>query len=193
MKKNKVLVFFVRVIGCYVAWLLLYHYTGLGVNGLESYFTNATGWLSSEIINLFGQESNIRVSYNHIEKSSQAILQLRINGVDKEVVSIGAPCNGLSIIAVYIGFIVCYFGSLSSKISFALAGTVIIFLSNSVRVIALAYNHLYSIDTFDFNHKYTYTFLVYGIVFILWMVWVNRYSYLASKYSKLPEKHISYS
>jgi hypothetical protein len=45
-----------------------------------------------------------------------------------------------------------------------------------VRVAVLAVNYHFSRHTFDFNHKYTYSFLVYSVIFGLWMLWVNRFS-----------------
>ncbi len=50
--------------------------------------------------------------------------------------------------------------------------------ANVLRVAALSLNHMYSRGTVDFNHKYTFTVLVYAFIFFLWHLWVKYFSSL---------------
>ena len=43
-----------------------------------------------------------------------------------------------------------------------------------LRVAALALNHQYARGSLDFNHHYTFTFVVYACIFGLWMLWARR-------------------
>jgi hypothetical protein len=36
----------------------------------------------------------------------------------------------------------------------------------------------------DFNHHYTFTVIVYAFIFLLWMIWVNKFSVQVQPSSK---------
>jgi len=42
-----------------------------------------------------------------------------------------------------------------------------------LRVVALITINYYAPQYIEFNHTYTFTILVYSIIFLLWMWWVN--------------------
>ncbi|KUG08196.1 exosortase X [Solirubrum puertoriconensis] len=95
----------------------------------------------------------------------------------KPAVWVGDPCNGQVLYALFIGFILAFpGGGWRRKLPFMALGVVAIYLLNIVRVGALTLNHLYSRGTVDFNHHYTFTFVVYGCIFLLWMLWVRRFA-----------------
>ena len=89
---------------------------------------------------------------------------------------IGDPCNGLELFALFTGFIIAFPGLLKKKLIFVPIGLVAIHLMNLVRVISLAILALKAPDTFQFNHTYTFTMLVYGFVFLLWYIWAVKLS-----------------
>jgi exosortase/archaeosortase family protein len=72
--------------------------------------------------------------------------------------------------------VVAFPGPWKKKMWFVPLGILSIYLINSLRVIGLAVNHMVSQESFDFNHKYTFTILIYGAIFFFWMIWVNRFS-----------------
>lgn len=95
----------------------------------------------------------------------------------RPAVFVGDPCNGLVLYALFTGFILAFPGGRwRHKLLFAAGGILLIYLLNVLRVGALALNHLYSNSTVEFNHHYTFTFVVYGCIFLLWMLWVRRYA-----------------
>jgi exosortase/archaeosortase family protein len=55
-------------------------------------------------------------------------------------------------------------------------GILIIHLLNIIRVIALTLLAYKAPEYLDFNHTYTFTILVYSVVFILWMIWALKIS-----------------
>jgi exosortase family protein XrtF len=89
-------------------------------------------------------------------------------------VIVGAPCNGLVLYALFAGFVLAFPGSWARKAWFIPVGILIIWLLNVLRVAALAINQHYSHQTVDFNHHYTFTFVVYACIFGLWMLWARR-------------------
>ncbi|GAB3858754.1 archaeosortase/exosortase family protein [Hymenobacter terrigena] len=89
-------------------------------------------------------------------------------------VIVGIPCNGLVLYALFGGFVLAFPGPWQRKLWFIPAGIVLIWILNVVRVAALAINHHYAHQSVDFNHHYTFTFVVYGCIFGLWMLWAKR-------------------
>ena len=89
-------------------------------------------------------------------------------------VIVGVPCNGLVIYALFGGFILAFPGPWLRKLWFIPAGMAMIWVLNVLRVAALAINHHYAHSSVDFNHHYTFTFIVYACIFGLWMLWAKR-------------------
>ena len=87
-------------------------------------------------------------------------------------VIVGIPCNGLVLYALFGGFVLAFPGPWQRKLWFIPAGMALIWALNVVRVAALAINHYYAHQSVDFNHHYTFTFVVYGCIFGLWMLWM---------------------
>ncbi|QIX61227.1 archaeosortase/exosortase family protein [Hymenobacter sp. BT18] len=94
----------------------------------------------------------------------------------RAVVSVGHPCNGLVLYALFTGFILAFPGPIRQKAWFIPLGLVIIYVVNILRVAALAINHVYAHGTVDFNHHYTFTFVVYSFILLLWLAWVRRFA-----------------
>lgn len=92
----------------------------------------------------------------------------------KPAVWVGAPCNGLVLYALFAGFVLAYPGPWRRKLWYIPVGILFIYGLNVVRVAVLALNHQYSPGSMDFNHHYTFSFLVYAFIFGLWMLWARR-------------------
>lgn len=95
-----------------------------------------------------------------------------LNG--QPVVSVGDPCNGLLMYALFAGFVVAFPGPWRHKLWFVPAGVLAIYALNVGRVALLALNHAYWYHSVDFNHHYTFTFVVYAAIGALWMLWARR-------------------
>lgn len=92
---------------------------------------------------------------------------------DRPAVYVGNPCNGMVLYALFTGFVLAFPGAWRRKLWFIPVGVLAIYLVNVLRVAALALNQHYWHHTVDFNHHYTFTFVVYGCIFLLWMLWVR--------------------
>ena len=99
-------------------------------------------------------------------------LLVMMNG--QPAVIVGVPCNGLVLYALFGGFILAFPGPWQRKLWFIPAGIFLIWVLNVLRVAALAINHHYAHQSVDFNHHYTFNFIVYGCIFGLWMLWSRR-------------------
>ena len=88
---------------------------------------------------------------------------------------VGAACNGVPLFALFSGFIIAFPGSIARKLYFIPIVILLIHALNIIRVTALCLIQLAAPHLLEFNHTYTFTILIYGFIFFLWMVWVNSY------------------
>ena len=102
---------------------------------------------------------------------------MQVLGVDgASGVWIGSNCNAITLFALFAVFVLAFPGSLKNKLWFVPSGIIAIHIFNILRVVALAIINIKAPQYLDFNHTYTFTFLVYGFIFYLWMLWANRFS-----------------
>jgi exosortase family protein XrtF len=110
---------------------------------------------------------------------------MQVIGIDgSNGVWVGSNCNAITLFALFSVFIITYPGYQRDKWWFVPSGILAIHLLNILRVVALALVANYYPRYLDFNHTYTFTFVVYGFIFFLWILWVNKFSvkqYPASK------------
>jgi exosortase family protein XrtF len=102
---------------------------------------------------------------------------IRTAGIDgSHGVWVGDSCNGLTLFALFAGFVFAFPGPVIKKLWFIPAGLVAIHLLNVLRVTALALIQYYAPQYLEFNHTYTFTIIVYGFVFALWYLWATKLS-----------------
>nr|WP_294775854.1 exosortase family protein XrtF [uncultured Flavobacterium sp.] len=93
-------------------------------------------------------------------------------------------CNALSVIILFIAFIIAFTGKLKQTLVFILLGSVLIHLLNIGRI-ALLCIALYHFPEYEhLLHGVVFPLIIYGIVFLLWVIWVNKFSLHASTTSK---------
>ncbi len=91
---------------------------------------------------------------------------------------VGDSCNGIALFALFAGFIIAYTGKAIHKIIYVSVGILLIEFLNILRIVALAILDTHSREWTEFNHTYTFTIVIYGFIFLLWIVWVNKFSNL---------------
>lgn len=102
---------------------------------------------------------------------------MQVIGIDgSNGVWVGSNCNAITLFSLFSVFIFAYPGKQKHKAWFIPAGILAIHLLNILRVVALALIANYFPALLDFNHTYTFTFLVYAFIFYLWMLWVNKFA-----------------
>ena len=89
-------------------------------------------------------------------------------------VSIYKACNGMVLYALFAGFVLAFPSSSIHKVWFIPLGVVLIYGVNVLRIVALCLNHRYYSQSVDFNHHYTFTFIEYGFICLLWVWWAIR-------------------
>ncbi len=87
-------------------------------------------------------------------------------------------CNAISILILFLSFIIAFSGSLKATILYSVFGIFVIYIANIIRILALA-KLIYMYPKYlDILHDLLFPAVIYGTVFILWVIWVNKFSYL---------------
>lgn len=161
--QNPTIRFLLTILGLYLLWYILYKTVIQPLNDVDMFVINTTISISKWFLELF--------NYSVFTGTERVI------GVDGTGgLWIGDNCNGITLFALFTWFIVAYKGKLKYKIPYILLGIISIELLNILRIVGLAILDTISRTWTEFNHTYTFTILIYGYIFLLWMIWVNKYS-----------------
>ncbi len=116
--------------------------------------------------------------YNvHIEQhESELSMKFFVNG--NYIARVVEGCNAVSVIILFITFIIAFSGSIKSTILYGIFGTAFIYIVNIARVFILSML-MYKYPKYqDALHDLLFPAIIYGAVFLLWIIWVKRFSYL---------------
>lgn len=90
-------------------------------------------------------------------------------------------CNALSIMILFVSFVVAFSGKLKPTILFLLGGCLLIHVTNVLRIAFLNVLIFNYPNQKQLLHSVVFPLLIYGIVFLLWVIWVNKFSKYAKK------------
>jgi exosortase family protein XrtF len=90
-------------------------------------------------------------------------------------------CNALSVIILFVAFVVAFSGKWIQTIGFILLGSILIHIMNVLRIAILSIALYYHPDQESLLHGVVFPLIIYGFVFVLWVIWVNKFSNYAQK------------
>jgi exosortase family protein XrtF len=166
LKDNKIVRFIVLFIVLYLFWLMLYEWVIHPWGKLDTVVINDSSLWTAYVLELMGYESFI--------SDNATIRTVGIDGTHG--LWIGDPCNGLTLFALFAIFIVAYPGPWKHKLWFIPVGITVIHFLNVMRITALCIIVLKRPEWLDFNHTYTFQLLMYGFIFGLWWIWIQKLS-----------------
>ncbi len=159
--------FFVFSALIYLFWFLLYDFYIKPKTLLDEKIISNIIFSTKRLLELF----SYKVYFTMEDINYQMI------GVDgAHPIWIGGPCDGVAIMAISLIFVSAFPGNQIHKLWYIPLGILLIHFINVLRVAGLTLINFYAPEYLDFNHNYTFTFLVYGFIFILWITWVNKFS-----------------
>ena len=132
-----------------------------------------------------------------VSKNTEQVLQVFNNGSSIEesdghpymklfynqnyVARIVEGCNAISVIVLFISFVVAFSGKLKTTLFFIFGGSLLIYVLNVLRIAALSALIFYFPKQEPFLHGVLFPLYIYGVVFMLWLIWVRKFSRYASK------------
>lgn len=90
-------------------------------------------------------------------------------------------CNAISVIILFIAFVVAFSGNLKPTLLFIFGGSLFIYALNIARIVMLSVLMYHFPEQEHLLHGVVFPLIIYGCVFILWVIWVNKFSKYASK------------
>ncbi|QXP61276.1 exosortase family protein XrtF [Olleya sp. HaHaR_3_96] len=85
-------------------------------------------------------------------------------------------CNGTSIIILFMSFVIAFAGRFKTTFFYILVGSVLIYSVNLIRIVILSIGLYHYPWREELLHTVVFPAIIYGLVFLLWMFWVNRFS-----------------
>ena len=89
-------------------------------------------------------------------------------------------CNAISVIILFISFVIAFTGKFKNTILFIIMGSVMIHILNIGRIALLCVGLYYFPQLEHLLHGVIFPLIIYGVVFLLWVIWINKYSYHAT-------------
>lgn len=165
-KYRPAIAFIVRFFAVYILLTLLYNFY------LSSFEAEPDG-----VTRLVAQQSESimdSIDYSSTTNIYEGENFVRFLVKEKPLAIIVEGCNSISVIILFLSFIIAFKGSLVNTVLFIAVGSVVIYLVNLFRIVVLLIG-FYEIPQYkSFLHTIVFPLIIYGIVFIMWMIWVNK-------------------
>jgi exosortase/archaeosortase family protein len=111
-----------------------------------------------------------------------------VQQIDNSVVVQGKPsiniedaCNGLELIALYLGYLLILPSNWKRMTAYIVLGIAGIYFLNIVRCSLLAYLFQHDVSTANFAHKYAFKLVVYAFVFWGWISYSKNSKHAIAK------------
>ncbi len=157
--RKRIFTFFLRGFVVWLVWYVLYDLWLEPQGTFDHTLSHNLVSVSGDILSFFGFKTFV---------SDRVVGLTGMPGI-----IIITPCDGMEAMGLFLGFIHAFPGNRWRRWLFSLAGLLVIYLTNIVRIIVLVLTQRYWPGVFDFTHHYSTTALFYVIVFLLWVIWAH--------------------
>lgn len=171
--------FFLKALGLFIAWKVLYLSVLLPQKVPDGFLTRMIGRSTAATLNILPGVSG---KYYTRQVMDTLLLDGKVvaspatdiycNG--EGTLRVADACNGLELMVLYVGFILCFPASAARKWKFALSGIVLICLLNVLRCAGLVLIFVHYRKYLDFSHHFLFTFVVYALIFLLWFIFTKK-------------------
>lgn len=159
-KNKEVLLFIAKAVGLYILYYVVYEL-----------WLRPNGFFDRLLIHLLTDTSAFILElFNYDVISSWD----RLGITSDRIVRVGSRCDAINLMALYAGFILCFKSKIKDKLIFISSGVLVIHILNIIRIVALVLIYYYKPEALEFNHKFTFTGIIYAAIFIMWVMWVKR-------------------
>lgn len=161
--------FFAAYIGLTVIYKL--YLNSFHANDIDG-ITTMIGHNVDQLMQLFNENTKIAKSL------SGPYLEVRYN--NKFTIIIVEGCNAVSVMILFVSFVVAFSGKFKTTLLFILFGVFLIYVMNVIRIGLLTVLLFHFREKEHILHGVLFPLIIYGLVFGLWVFWVNKFS----KYAK---------
>ncbi|WZL87875.1 exosortase family protein XrtF [Salinimicrobium sp. 3283s] len=132
------------------------------------FLTHLVALQSEAVVSAMGYHAQVAPGY------PETNMHLFVNG--KFVARIIEGCNAASIIILFVSFMFAFSGKLKTTFFFTLGGAVIIYVTNILRIALMAVGIYEYPWHARFLHSVAFPLVIYGVVFLLWVLWIIIYT-----------------
>lgn len=125
------------------------------------------------VLHFFGFQAQLQLH------ESQPSIKLIIEG--HYVSRIVEGCNALSVMILFVAFVVAFSGKWFRTLLFLVGGCALIHGMNVFRIALLSVALLHYPQQEPLLHGVVFPLMIYGFVFALWVIWVHYFSTYAAK------------
>jgi exosortase family protein XrtF len=153
----------------YQAYLSQYDADAYELDG----FTRSVAAQTGTLLDQLGY--NAELPPHESEPSVKVILE------NKYVARVVEGCNALSVMILFVAFVIAFQGKWKQTVLFVLGGCVLIHVLNIIRIALLSMALLRYPEYEHLLHGVIFPLCIYGVVFLLWVIWVNKFSLYAEQ------------
>lgn len=171
MQNNKLIVIFlIKFFGTYAILFFLYSFY------LQNSQQSEGGYACAPITKTVADQSvwllNV-VGYNAKTEQNLEELSVKLIIDGHYIAKVNEGCNAISVIILFISFIVAFSSRFVPTLLYILFGSLVIYCTNIIRV-AIISVALYKYPKYDdVLHDLVFPSIIYGITLLLWIVWVR--------------------
>lgn len=171
IQKNRAVIKFLLIFfGSYLilaASYKLYLYVGSSETYFPDYITHLVAAQTESVLQNFGYET-FSMPY---EKNASVRIAIK----DRFVIQVIEGCNAVSVIILFLSFILAFFAGWKKTLLYIFGGAVLIYTLNVLRIALITIGIYHYPQHTDLLHEILFPLFIYGVVFLLWIIWVNRY------------------
>ena len=166
--------FLLKAITVFVVWKAVYLLFLLPGRVLDKPLTTAVGKATAATLAFFNPAAdyNAALGIHSIiagREGTEEVMMIRSG--DTVLLNIADACNGLEVLALYAGLILCLPSSPKRKLAYILGGMAGIEVLNVIRCAGLVLVYIHEPEYLNFSHHYLFTLVVYAFIFWLWYLY----------------------
>lgn len=139
-------------------------------NGFQcATITTSVANQTASVLNFFG--------YNVVTVQHDAEMSVKLLVNDVYTARVIEGCNSISIIILFVAFIVAFSGPKRATFVYAIVGSFIIYVINILRIAFLTMMLYKYPEQQTLLHNLVFPAIIYGTTFLLWVIWVQKFSY----------------
>ncbi|WP_298416685.1 exosortase family protein XrtF [uncultured Kordia sp.] len=168
LRYKSALGFVLKFFVVYILFTFVYSLYLSNFDGIPDGITRIVADQTVAIIDVFGYDSKVMLH------ETEPTMKLLVN--DTYVGRIVEGCNSISVLILFITFVIAFTGNLKNTILFAVIGSICVYTANLLRIVVLGIG-LYRFPEYEYMlHHIVFPTIIYGMVFLLWMFWVKKFS-----------------
>jgi len=166
--------FLLKAIGMFILWKLIYLTILLPNRILDRPLTEGVTIGTVKLLNGTSRHyhyTSVRAQHPKLNAEGQFARwedTMDIYSGNIRVLSVADACNGLELLVLYGGLIICLPSRVFRKMLFVGAGFLLIEMVNVIRCAGLVLLFQHRPEFVDFSHHYLFSLMVYGLIFWLW-------------------------